>query len=234
MLKNLRTVIDATRKAIADPTDTKQVFRISEAFAFGAPKRLAKRYLKTKSGQQRVKSQVHLIETLQNRELLESMPEDSLAAHYLRFIDSEGITPDGLVEASEEGRAQDQDVDPSIEFVGSELRDMHDIWHVVTGYQTDLLGEAALLAFSSAQLRHPGVGFIAAIAFVLSDTPYYRRFIVDGFRQGRQAAWLPAQPWESLLSKPLSEVRESLGIKAIGPYAEVRDVPLTGLATAAA
>lgn len=232
MLENLKTVIDATQKVIADPTDTKQAFRIADAFAFRAPQRVAKRYLRTKTGQQRVKSQVHLIETLQNRELLESMPQDSLAAHYLHFIDAEGITADGLVEASEEARTDD--ADPGVEFIGEELRDMHDIWHVVTGYQTDLLGEAALLAFTSAQLRHPGVGFIAAVAMVLSDTPYYRRFIVDGFRQGRQAAWLPAQPWEELLSKPLSQVRESLGIKAIGPYAEVRDVPLTGLATAAA
>jgi ubiquinone biosynthesis protein COQ4 len=232
MLKNLQTLIDATKKVIADPTDTKQAFRIAEAFAFRAPQRVAKRYMRTRSGQQRVKSQVHLIETLQNRELLESMPADSLAAHYLRFIDEEGITPDGLVEASEEGRTTDQA--PEVEFVGSELRDMHDIWHVVTGYQTDLLGEAALLAFTSAQLRHPGVGFIAAIAMVLSDTPYYRRFIVDGFRQGRQAAWLPGQPWEQLLSKPLVEVREILGVTAIGPYAEVRDVPLTAMATAAA
>ncbi len=233
MLKNIQTLIDATKKVISDPTDTKQAFRIAEAFAFRAPQRVAKRYLRTKTGQQRYKSQVHLIETLQNRELLEAMPEDSLAAHYLRFLNAEGITPDGLVEASEEARTSDQ-IDASIEFVGSELRDMHDIWHVVTGYQTDLLGEAALLAFTSAQLRHPGVGFIAAVAIVLSDTPYYRRFIVDGFRLGRQAAWLPAQPWEDLMSEPLSEVREILGIKAVGRYAEVRDVPLTGLATAAA
>jgi ubiquinone biosynthesis protein COQ4 len=113
------------------------------------------------------------------------------------------------------------------------MRDMHDLWHVITGYQTDLLGEAALLAFSSAQLRHPGIGFIAAIALVLTDTPYYRRFIVKGFRQGRNAAWLPAQPWEELLSKPLSEVRERLGIVAVGPYAEVREMPLSAAAHAA-
>jgi ubiquinone biosynthesis protein COQ4 len=232
MLKNLKTLIDATQKVISDPTDTKQAFRIAEAFAFRAPQRVAKRYLRTKTGQQRVKSQVHLIETLQNRELLESMPQESLAAHYLRFVDAEGITADGLVEASEEARTIDRDA--SVEFVGSELRDMHDIWHVVTGYQTDLLGEAALLAFTSAQLRHPGVGFIAAVGIILSDTPYYRRFIVNGFRLGRQAAWLPAQPWEQLLSKPLSEVRAILGIKAVGPYAEVRDVPLNAMATAAA
>lgn len=231
MLKNLQTLIDATQKVVQDPTDTKQAFRIAEAFACRAPERVAKRFGRTQAGRERIASERRLIETLQNRKALEAMPEGSLASHYLRFLDAEGITPDGLIEASEEGKTESHD--PSVEFVGSELRDMHDLWHVITGYQTDLLGEAALLAFTSAQLRHPGIGFIAAVAMLLSDTPYYRRFIVDGFRLGRRAAWLPAQPWEQLLSRPLEEVRELLGIEAVGLYAEVRDIPLSAMSSAA-
>ena len=40
---------------------------------------------------------------------------------------------------------------------------MHDLWHVVTGYGRDELGEACLLAFTYAQNKNRGVGFIAFV-----------------------------------------------------------------------
>jgi ubiquinone biosynthesis protein COQ4 len=79
-----------------------------------------------------------------------------------------------------------------------------------------------VLAFSFAQLKHPGVGFLAGLGWVLSPEEKYRRFIVDGFRRGRRAAWLPAQDWEALLPLPLDEVRRRLGVAPVGPYETVR------------
>jgi ubiquinone biosynthesis protein COQ4 len=227
MIQNLRTLVDATRKALADPKDTKQAFRIAEALAFRAPERITKRYKKSLTGAARLESRTPLLQSLCNREALAALPEDTLGAHYLRFLDAEGITPDGLIEASEEGAVPHED--PEVAFVTSEMRDLHDLWHVVTGYQTDLLGEAAVLAFSSAQLRHPGVGFLAGIALVLTDMPYYRRFILDAFKKGRNAAWLPAQPWEKYLAMPIDEVRARLGIEPVGPYAEVREQEIASI-----
>ena len=43
----------------------------------------------------------------------------------------------------------------------------------------------------------------------------------QGFRDGRRAAWLPAQEWESLLERPLDEVRQQLHIERPDTYREI-------------
>ncbi len=75
---------------------------------------------------------------------------------------------------------------------------MHDLWYVVTGYGRDELGEACLLAFTCAQDKNRGVGFIALVGRFKLFAKY--RFnalsaILQGFRIGRDAAWLPGQDW---------------------------------------
>ena len=40
------------------------------------------------------------------------------------------------------------------------MRDQHDLWHTLTGYRGDLLGKTDMLAFTFAQVKHPGVGFL--------------------------------------------------------------------------
>ena len=101
---------------------------------------------------------------------------------------------------------------------------MHDLWHVATGYGRDLVGEAALLAFSYAQTRNRGVGFIVAIAWLRAsgDFAFARPIIVEGYRRGKRAAWLPGQDWEWLLTQPLGAVRERLGLGEPPAYAERR------------
>jgi len=49
---------------------------------------------------------------------------------------------------------------------------------------------------------------------------------VDGFRRGRRAAWLPEQPWETMLALPLAEVRARLGTGAPPVYEPVRSADL--------
>src|SRR5262245_58976424 len=98
-----QTLIDATRKAVADPTDTKQAFRIANALAFGAPARLTRRYRRTAHGKRVLAERRRLLATLADRELLAAMPDGSFGRAYLAFLDSENITAEGLVMASEEG-----------------------------------------------------------------------------------------------------------------------------------
>ena len=45
---------------------------------------------------------------------------------------------------------------------------------------------------------------------------------LQGFRDGRRAAWLPGVDWEQALSRPLEDVRAELGIRAPVAYQEVR------------
>jgi ubiquinone biosynthesis protein COQ4 len=221
VIERAQILADATRNALANPGDTKQAFRIVDALSFQAPARLARRYRATAIGARRLRERRRLLDTLRDRDALAAMPDGSFGRAYLAFLDREGITADGLVEASLEGR--ERPTDPDEEYVQQELRDMHDLWHVLSGYRADLLGEAAVLAFSFAQTRHPGVGFLAGLGLVVGREPGIREFIVGGFRRGVRAAWLPAQDWEALLPLPLDDVRARLGIVPVGDYAEIRD-----------
>ena len=83
---------------------------------------------------------------------LASLPEDSLGHWYLRFMRARGFAPAGLLEARERGAGKRVRGDAEHEWFYDRLNVMHDLWHVLTGYGTDELGESALVAFSQAQI----------------------------------------------------------------------------------
>ncbi|MCB9562334.1 MAG: ubiquinone biosynthesis protein [Kofleriaceae bacterium] len=221
----LHTVADATRAALADPDDTQQAFRIADALSFDNPQRMLRRFRRTDSGARLLARRDDLLAVLTDRPRLEAMPEGSLAHAYLRFLDGEGITAAGLVQASLDGvgaTAADVDARDPVAYVRTRMRDTHDLWHTVTGYRGDLLGEAALLAFTFAQTGNLGVGFLAGIGVVLGGVPGARRFIAQGYARGRRATWMPPVDWVKLLPRPLDEVRRDLGITELPVYEPVR------------
>ncbi len=57
-----------------------------------------------------------------------------------------------------------------------------------------------------------------------------RKTIVDGFRRGRKAQWLPEQDWESMLALPVEEVRARLDLDAPPVYTEIRSSELKAAA----
>jgi len=104
------------------------------------------------------------------------------------------------------------------------LRDQHDIWHTLTQYGRDELGEACLLGFTYAQGRNRGIGLIVLYgAWRLYQALGIRalRAIWQGFRSGLRASWLPGEDWESMLELPIEEVRRLLGIRPPTAYWEV-------------
>ena len=105
-------------------------------------------------------------------------------------------------------------------FLADRMRDTHDLWHVVTGYGPDLLGEAALLSFSYAQTKNPGVLLVVCLGIAKSEAGS-RAVMLEGYRRGQRAAWLPAIEWESLLERPLGEVRSQLGLGSPAKYEPV-------------
>lgn len=226
---DFKAALTAMRALAKNPNDTAQVFRIVESLSGPAAQRQFVRFSHTALGRRVLTSREDLLSVLSDRARLSAMPEDSLGRAYLRFIDAEGITPGGLVDASAEGstgRWRSEVIGVERDLFRHRMRDMHDLWHAVTGYRGDLIGESSLLAFTFAQTRAPGIALIVAVA--LSRAPNaYRRVILNGFVRGVRAAWLPGQDWVSLLPLPLTTVRELLRIDAPPSYVPVytRDVP---------
>ena len=211
----------ALRALAADPDDTAQVFRIVRALPSG--NRVYRRFRRTEAGARMLAERPSLLETLSDREALLSMPSGSLGRTYGEFMTQEQISADGLVEASIDDSGTRLVGEEEI-YVGNRLRDMHDLWHVVTGYGRDLLGEAALLAFTFAQTRTLGIGVIVghALWHARGDFAPARAIIWRGFRRGLRAEWLPAQEWEKLLPLPLEEVRDRLRVGAPPSYTQLR------------
>lgn len=215
--------LKAMKALLVDPEDTAQVFRIIEALSGKNALRNAERMARSESGRRLLRERPDLLARLVDRASLEALPQDSLGRAYLRFLDAEGITVEGLYQASIDGRGvEDYELPPDVEFFRNRMRDTHDLWHVVTGYQGDIIGEAALLAFSFAQVRNLGVGLIASVAFVRGPSSELRREILHGFARGQSACWLPAVAWEDLLPLPLHEVRARLRVGAPRTYRPVR------------
>lgn len=206
----------------ANPDDTAEVFTIIEALSGQTPLRTVARFRRDPLGRQLLAERPRLLPVLADRALLESMPRGSLAHAYLAFLEREGITPEGLVQASLDGRSRELEPDSDLTFITERIRDTHDLWHTVTGYHGDVIGEAALLSFNVAQLHNPGVAVIVAAALVQYREAAFYRLIARAFMDGLRAAWLPSVPWETLLPLPLEQVRALLRVPAAPAYLPLR------------
>ncbi len=221
--------IRAIRALIRNPDDTARVFDVIDALSGATGDRLYQRFRRTEVGSRLLEERPDLLARLSDREALRALPSGTLGRHYADFMSREQISADGLVEASEHTRDA---LPPERRWFADRLRDMHDLWHVVTGYERDLLGEASLLAFTYAQTRNPGIGAIVATAWWRAGrfSPEARRLIGEGYRRGRGAAWLPGQPWEELLALPLEEARTRLAVGAPPVYEQQRSEGAPALA----
>ena len=228
-----RRALRAIRNLIADPERTDQVFEVLDALSGNTQHLGLERLSRTATGQRLLREQHALIDALKDRDALRALPADSLGRAYCAFMERESLAADGLVDASR-ARA-DEETDPQQRWYNERLRDMHDLWHVVTGYGRDGFGEVCLLAFTYAQTRNRGIAFIAFFGTreVSRELGLRRawRATLEGFHHGRRAAWLPAQDWQALLALPLDAARQALGIEAPQHYAlPVSDQQGTALA----
>ncbi|MEM9729306.1 MAG: Coq4 family protein [Myxococcota bacterium] len=218
------TAARALRKLFANPDETEHVFEIIDALQGPTLLRTRDRLASTPEGRRLLDTRPTMLPLLCDREGLRQLPEGSLGRAYLDFVDAEGITADGLVEASNRAREDRAD---ELMWIKTWLRDTHDLWHTVLGYQGDLIGEAALLAFSHANTKNIGVGMIAAAAWfklgrVTAAEVDARATIAEGRRLAKNAAWFIAVPWHEWLARPLEDVRRDLRIVRPVEYQPVR------------
>ncbi len=213
----------AMRSLLKDPDDTPKVFEIVDALSGNVGERLFQRFAASETGRRILAERRSLLALLDDRAALEAMPEGSLGRIYAAFTVREQISGQGLVDASQSTRRRD-DLDPDRRLFYERLRDMHDLWHVATGYGRDLIGEASLLAFTYAQTRNRGIGFIVAVAYLRARGAAQgaRLLMRDGYRRGKHAEWLPGEDWEELLRLPLGTVRHRLGLEAPPAYTPLR------------
>ena len=205
--------LSATRRLMDEPESTELVFEIIGHLAGPNFERLYERSMADPVGHAILEERRDLLPTLNDRATLAALPDRTLGATYARFMEAEQITADGLEDASQIEEVEFYD--DRARCLSERLRDMHDLWHIVSGYGRDYLGEASLLAFTYAQTRNRGIGFIvlmAAYRYRRGGHPTAVSVMREAYRRGRAAQFLPAADWEALLALPLDDVRTHLGI----------------------
>ena len=149
-------------------------------------------------------------------EALARLPVGSVGRAFADFAQEHGIEPRVL---TDEARRKD-------EYVSIHLYETHDLWHVATGFDTDLLGELRLQAFYMAQ--HPWERLapvlmgLALLKTALQEDEYERPFpawhaleaMADGWSRGRAAEPMFGLRWADRWEQPLAELQQELGLAA--------------------
>ena len=207
-------------RLVRNPSHTHEVFTIIRALSGSDLQAGLARFKETEIGERVLKNRLQLRDSLREQHLLDALPKGSLGKKYCAFVQEQNLSADGLEKADKQS-SRSEIADPALKLFASRQRDMHDLWHVVTGYGRDELGEACLLAFTYAQNKNRGVGFIALVGCFKLFTKYRfnaARSILQAYRIGKGAAWLPEQDWEGLLADEVNYVRDQLSITTPSRY----------------
>lgn len=112
--------------------------------------------------------------------------------------------------------------DPDQRYLLRRLVDVHDFWHVLSGYNCDPAGELGMLAFTFGQIPQRGIGrlLVEAVREDLRRTWRQERrirsplvpYLWRAFLHGRRARFLLPLQVEELFYLPIGSVRQRLGI----------------------
>lgn len=215
----------AWRDLKSNKEDTGQVFKMIGALKGRSIEKVVARMKKSKTGLRLLKEKPNLLDVLEDHERLRAMPEGSLGRAYVHFMESEGLTAQGLIDASAEG-ARVVSVDRDVAWVGNRLRDLHDLYHVATDYGRDPLGELCVVGLGNVQNYNRGIGFLVFmgrrdIRDRLPNLPIEECF-QEAKARGRKAVFLAAVDWESLLDQPIEDVRKELGLGRARVYNDTK------------
>jgi ubiquinone biosynthesis protein COQ4 len=216
------------RLLMKDKEDTSLVFKIYESLPSKAFLPRVKDLALSDHGEYLRRTEPNLPEILDDHVALRQSPKGSLAHAYCDFMEGEGLSAAGLVaEADKLGRPKYDDL---VQWFADRSRDTHDLFHVLTGYGRDALGEQCVLLFTHGQSPTQGhllIGYAGAANIKLqvkgTKAPIMGA-VQQAKRTGRGAARLINQPITELLKQPLDTVRTALNIPEPSVYRECHRV----------
>ncbi|MFM5907756.1 MAG: Coq4 family protein [Novosphingobium sp.] len=213
------------RELIRNKEDTTQVFQVFEALPWKGIYKEATAFLESAEGHALFMAEHYLPALLDDHEALRRMPAGSLAHAYCDFMESEGLSAQGLVDEYDKFRSDRVPLEDRFEWYFERMRDTHDLMHVLTGYGRDALGELCVLAFTYGQQPSPAhlfLGYAGGIEIrtrLKSKAPVLGA-VREGQRLGKACPRLVEQPILDLLPLPIEEVRRRLRITPASKYAQ--------------
>ncbi len=204
-------------KLIEDKEDTEQVFHIIEATKGRRSHRQAWDFIRSPLGQRFIAEETDIPAMLDDHARWADCGPNTVAAHYIAFMKREGLSAAGLVAESHKWLPADARPQDLTEWYFERLRDTHDLFHVLTGYGRDALGEVSLLGFSYEQNHNTGILFIAyagarQIRKVSGTKAPIFAAIKEGRRLGKAAGKISHQDVAALMREDICEARARLNI----------------------
>jgi len=141
-------------------------------------------------------------------------PEGSLGHALYRLIIDNGYDPE-VLQRDDIGLSELPHV---LHYLNARILQMHEVWHLVAGYETTGTGEISISAFQLAQFGHNYSSMFLAAVMAIATFKEPRTFNVlmqiinEGWRHGREAPPLMDIEWEREWRTPLPEVRRKYAI----------------------
>lgn len=206
-LKTIRIMLSALR-LVRDPRRLEEILKITDNTAspelarkVAAEFRKTPEYAKALDERPRV-GRVPLSE-------LAKFPEGTLGRAYADFMVRNNLDPEDI---------EINEIRSDFDYIRAHLRETHDLWHVATGFHTDVAGELGLQAFNLAHFSAPlsvlliGLGLINMMIFDMGDRDARMTAITRGWLLGKRSRSLFGYRWKENFHRPLSDVQRELGI----------------------
>src|SRR5262249_28312245 len=217
-IRAVRAVI-AFGRVVRDPRRLDEVLRLTAEIA--SPELVAdaeSRVASTAWGRDAMKTRIRLGDV--DVQKLAALPEGTLGRAYARHMLDLGLDPRSLT----------AEADRSPWWMRAHMLETHDVWHVVTGFATDVPGEIGLQGFylgnfpiGGPPLAITAIGLLHGLVYARDASDAIMRETVRGYLRGKRAKPMFGADWASMWTHPLSEVRARFAIDAAG-VAQALDV----------
>ncbi len=195
-------------RLVRDPNKLDEVFRILDALEESEQGKEIVREFRDDPAHARAFRERHGVGDI-DLEALALLPLGTLGRTFADDMRARGLDP-----AAIEKRKGDTDAD----YVFGHLRDTHDVWHTVTGFDVDVAGELGLQAFYVTQFRAAlsvlilALGLLNTFFYAMPDRTRRMDAIARGWMLGRRSKNFFGFDWKAHWATPLDEVRAMLRV----------------------
>ena len=195
-----------------------QTFRCVFSLAGPIVKSHFDEFAATETGKRLLKEKPSIVAVQNDREALAAMPEGSFGRAYLDYVTQAGMADAGYFQRKADIAACAAEFGWEDDVVWHVDRQaaLHDIFHVLGGYDQSVEGEMGVFEFTAGQ--YPQLAFLNVMFAPFPLFPArlrplpWLRYLLRAYKQGRDADPIGFADLEALLPLPLEEVRRRLKI----------------------
>ncbi len=147
---------------------------------------------------------------------LATLPDGTLGKEFERYLTDNGLDPNLLRESAFIQAHHERGED--VGYLAERGFQLHDMFHVLTGFDTTPLGEVRVVSFTVAQTPAPYPAMIIAsrplqmVLYKPQLLPAVMDAITEGWALGRRARPLMGVHWEEHWERPLAELRREYAL----------------------